>query len=856
MESSDSTDGRTYCFGECRFIPDRQLLLHREIPVRVGSRALDLLHALVRRSGDLVSKEELIRSAWPNVYVHEGNLKVTIAALRRALPSQPELTYIATVPGRGYRFVAPLRIKGPSAEATLPDAVKGSTGELPAIPALIGREEVSAEIIAALAETRLLTIVGPAGVGKTSIAIATADQAAERVKNGVCFIDLATVEDPQLVAPAIAIAVGLDSNLVNVLAGLVQALRNRDMLLVLDNCEHVLSAAAAVADHLNHALPELLVVATSREPLRCRWESVYRLAPLHCPSEGNEADTAAAMSFPAVELLVRRAGVHGYRLNKADLPVLAAISRRLDGIALAIELAAPRLSIDGPAALLGLLEHSFEPLASQGGAPQARHTTLMATLDWSYRLLPAREARLMRHLSVFGGKFVLEDVVGVCGGLAAAEDIATWLESVAAKSLLFVSYDNGRRRYRLLDSTRNFASERLRASGEKQAAMAGYARYLLALFEAAEDDWSWRTREDWTTRYGHWANDLRRAIDWAFTIGEDVELGVRLTAAAVTFWNEFSSVAECRMRVKTALDATERLPSCDLILKLKLVAAHAINGCFSSSLGAEIEATLREGQRMADQLGNVEYRLRTTLGLIGVQAFSGRHCDVLSTVAELRRVIETTGERTAAPDADRHEFTTRFYCGELERGHAGLKTLAREHATIANRSRTSRFQLDRFIAIRNYLAVTTWVIGDHRGALAVARDAVEAGAALDHAVSYTHSLSMAAVPVSLWCGFLDLAQEQVTKLVEKLSLRQIDTWPPSARFYQAAIDAARGDANAVERMRGAIDELAACNLRTHFPIRLAMLAEMALTHDRLALARTSSRGPCIRRAAGRALVQC
>ncbi|WP_218823276.1 ATP-binding protein [Inquilinus limosus] len=816
------------------------MLLHRGVPIHVGSRALDLLHALVRRPGDLVRKEELIRFAWPNIFVHEANLKVNIAALRRALPrSQPDENYIATVPGRGYRFVAPVRVLGPPVGTVLPNAAGSGTGELPVASALIGRDEVTMEIVDTLSETRLLTIAGPAGVGKTSIAIAAARQVGERLKDGVCFIDLAAIEDPQLVAPAIAIAAGLDSNLVNVLAGLAEALGGRDMLLVLDNCEHVLSAVAAVADHLNHALPGLLVVATSREPLRCRWETVYRLAPLRCPSEGSEADAAAAMSFPAVELLVRRAEDHGYRLDDADLPVLAAISRRLDGIALAIELAAPRLSVDGPAELLGLLEHSFEPLASQKGTATARHMTLMATLDWSYRLLPGHDARLLRHLSVFTGTFVLEDVVGVCGHHAAAEDVATWLESLAARSLLSVSYHAGRRRYRLLDSTRSFASERLRAGGEQRAAMASYARYLLTLFEAAEDDWSWRTREDWTARYGHWANDLRRAIDWAFTIGEDVDLGVRLTASAVTFWNEFSSVAECRMRVKAALDATERLPSCDSILRLKLVAAHAVNGCFSSSLGAEVEAILKKGQRMADQFGNVEYHLRTTLGLIGVQAFAGRHRDVLSTVAQLRGIIETTGERSAVPDADRHEFTTRFYCGEIEHGHAGLKALAREHATIANRSRTSRFQLDRFIAIRNYLAVTTWVTGDHRGALGVAQDAVDAGAALDHAVSYTHSLAMAAIPVSLWCGLLDLAQEQVTKLVEKLALHQIDTWPPSARFYQAAIDAARGDANGVERMHRAIGELAACNLRTHFPMRLAMLAEAALVHDRLDLARPS-----------------
>src|SRR5262249_46842236 len=216
----------------------------------------------------------------------------------------------------GYRFVAPLRVLGPADEAALPDAVRGTTGELPVISALIGRGEAMAELTGALAETRLLTIVGPPGVGKTSIAIATARQVSERLKDGVCFVDLAAIEDPRLVAPAIAFALGLDSNIANIPRGLVETLRDRDLLLMLDNCEHVLNAVAMVADHLTHALPRLLILATSREPLRSRWESVYRLAPLRCPTEGSEAETAAAMNFPAVELLVHRAEAHGYLLSE------------------------------------------------------------------------------------------------------------------------------------------------------------------------------------------------------------------------------------------------------------------------------------------------------------------------------------------------------------------------------------------------------------------------------------------------------------------------------------------------------------------------------------------------------------
>lgn len=378
----------TYCFGECRFIPARQLLLHRDVPIHVGSRAIDLLHALVRRPGIVVGKDELFRAAWPNVFVDKSNLKVNIAGLRRALAQiHPELTCIATVPGRGYRFVAPLRVLGCADDTVLSDAIRGITGKLPATPALIGREEAMDEIVGALAETRLLTIVGPPGVGKTSMAIAAAREVGDRLKDGVCFVDLAAIDDPQLVTPAIAFALGLNRNVANTLAQLVEMLRDRNLLLILDNCEHVLSATATVADHLNHALQSLLVVTTSREPLRCRRESVYRLSPLRYPPSGSELDPAAAITFSAIELLVRRAEMHGYRFDDADAPSLLAISRHLDGIALAIELAAPRLSENGAAVLADLLENAFDTFVSQGNAATPRHMTLKATLDWSYGLL-------------------------------------------------------------------------------------------------------------------------------------------------------------------------------------------------------------------------------------------------------------------------------------------------------------------------------------------------------------------------------------------------------------------------------------------------------------------------------------
>jgi predicted ATPase/DNA-binding winged helix-turn-helix (wHTH) protein len=838
MKQAEEADGNNYYFGDFRFVPTRQLLLHHDVRIRVGSRALDLLHALVRRPGQLVTKDELIRFAWPNTFVQDENLKVNIAALRRALATiASEHSYIATVPGRGYRFVAPLRVLASSDETFVPDSVRRITGDLPATSALIGRDDAIVELAEYLLKTRLLTIVGPAGVGKTSIGVTIARQIGEPLQDGVCFVDLAAIEDPHLVAPAIAFALGVRSNRIDILPGLVESMRGREMLLVLDNCEHVLSAVATIADYLSDALPKFMIVATSREPLRCRRESVYRLAPLLCPGE-SETAAGSAMSFPAVELLVHRATAQGYRLKEADMQLLAAISRRLDGIPLAIELAAPRLSVKGPAMLLGLLEESFDLLASPADGATSRHTTLMATLDWSYRLLSEHEARLLRHLSVFGGTFALDNVLGVYGHLAAAEHLAVGLESLAARSLLSLSYDAGRRHYRLLDSTRSFASERLRSDGEQPAAMASYSRYLLSLFENAEDEWNWRTREDWTALYGYWGNDLRRAIDWSFGAGQDPQLGVRLTVAGIPLWRELSSFVENRSRIGTALNAIEALPGCDRMLKVKLFAVQGINLCHARELNAAIDI-LRKGVRLADELGDVEYRARMVGISAGAQFFSGRYREALLSLAELRAIVGVAGPGSASPDIQWHELMIRFCCGDLNYAHDGLTKLAREHGTVVHRSQISRFVIDRFVAIRTFLALAAWTAGEPRKAFETSLEATEAARSLEHTVSSTFVLGLGAIPVAILCGFLDVAQRGVLALSGYIALIQDEIWPPFARYYQATIDAKHQIPGALERMRAAINELVGYNLLVHLPMRLAMHADVALSHDQLDVARAS-----------------
>ncbi len=382
LRSADIGD-RAYRFGNYRLLPGRQLLLRGDHPVRLGTRALDLLRLLVERPGELLSKAELISFAWPNTFVHEDNLKVNIALVRRALAqSGSDMPYIATVPGRGYRFVAMVRVESDAPGGALPAAAPFPRDDLPGSSSIIGREDDIARIVDTLDWRRFLTIVGPAGVGKTTVAMAAARQAAEHYPDGVSFIDFAAIGDPQLLTTAIASGIGLSGNLKDLLVGIVDALRGRRKLLIFDNCEHVLKAASVVAEHIHAAVPDIAILVTSREPFRSRAETIYRLPPLSCPAEDEGIDHDEAMTFPAVALFAARAGeVTGFRMSDADAPIVARICRRLDGIPLAIELAAPRLLSCDVKTLLDLLERSFELLSYGPAHAPVRQQTLLATLD-------------------------------------------------------------------------------------------------------------------------------------------------------------------------------------------------------------------------------------------------------------------------------------------------------------------------------------------------------------------------------------------------------------------------------------------------------------------------------------------
>jgi predicted ATPase/DNA-binding winged helix-turn-helix (wHTH) protein len=505
------TGDADYRFGPFELLVRRQLLVHAGAPIRIGSRALAILTVLVEGAGDLVTKEKLIAAAWPTTFVDDSNLKVNVANLRRVLRSNdPGQDYIATVPGRGYRFIA------------LVHCIPTGAGGLPPKIPLIGRADDLAAIQEWLSKNSVVTVAGTGGIGKTALAAAVAHAVAPHYPDGVTFVDLAKISAALFIPAALAFALGVMTGGEDSLAGVVHALEGQRKLLLIDNCEHLMPTIAGVIDRLSTSLEGVRILATSREPLRIRDEHVHRLAPLKSdPSPSPTASEASA--YPAVELFVTRAFERtGYELHDDDAPNVVEICRRLDGIPLAIELAATRLSALSPPRLLEMLDDRFKVLACGSRKAPLRQQTLHATLDWSYSLLSESEASFTRALSIFAGAFSVEGAIALAPDDTPPETTINILSSLAAKSFLVVDWRESAVTYRLLETMRAYLLERLQFAGEENDAKRRHAKFTCTPLERTGKQPATGATREWGANREHEAAAvlapvIARVVDGAGT---------------------------------------------------------------------------------------------------------------------------------------------------------------------------------------------------------------------------------------------------------------------------------------------------------------------------------------------------
>ena len=555
-----------FVFGPFRLLIARRELLAHGVPVTMGQRAFEILLTLVSRHGQLVTKDELMAEVWPGVVVEENNIQVHISAVRKVLAAAGDGDrYLLTVAGRGYRFLAPVTRESPGEPKTagVDDQsapagadIGAATNNLPQqLTSLIGREADLAEIKARLRDHRLVTLTGSGGVGKTRLSIEAGRSLLDRYLDGVWLAELAPLNDAQLVTSIVADALGVSlSATAGGLDTLTSALRTKQLLLIIDNCEHVIAEAARVAEALMRGCPRLAILASSRERMAIAGESVIRVPSLPAPQPDEAATAARACDYAAVRLFVERANALGcgFALTDANAATVASICRRLDGIPLAIELAVPRLKVLPVDKLARGLDERFRLLTGGSRTALPRQQTLHALIDWSYGLLSDAEKTLLARLSVFLGTTSLASISSVVGGDdMPPEQIGDLLLSLVEKSLVHADLDSNDSRYGLLESTRYFAAEKL---ADAPALRRRHAEHFAARFAQATSAWETTPTREWIASYASDVDNLRGALDWAFGPDGDVAVGLDLVAHSHVLWAELGLMLEHRYWVVAALE--------------------------------------------------------------------------------------------------------------------------------------------------------------------------------------------------------------------------------------------------------------------------------------------------------------
>jgi len=802
-------------FGHFRVLPRRRELLADGKPIKLGGRAFDILLVLIEAHGAGVTKDALMERVWPGRIVAENNLQSQIAALRAALGRDRDL--IRTVSGRGYQFVGEIRALSEAGDerASLgrgraePGALPPTNVPEPASE-LIGRDDELAEVVKLIGAHRFVTLTGAGGIGKTRLAVALARELRPQFADGVWLAQFSPLADPKLVPAAVAAAIGLELGGEVSVHSVARGLAGRQLLLVLDTCEHVIEIAASMAEAALGAASELRILATSRESLKAEGEWVHPVSPLAVPT----ADVAQGKFFEygAIRLFVERARAADPRFapDRSVAELIATICRRLDGIPLAIELAAARAVTLGVEGLAARLDDRFRLLTGGRRTALPRHQTLRATLDWSYELLSEPERVILRRLAVFAGPFSLQATIAVAADPQA--ELAPVFESHAslvAKSLVTTEGHGAVARYRLLDTMRAYASEKLDESGEREPLARRHAEYYRDIFEQADLEWESKPSAEWLADYAGHIDDVRAALDWAFSPGGNASIGVTLTAAAVPLWAHLSPAAECRGRVERALAAMAAATGQDTRREMQLNAALAASLKYSRGPVTEFEASATKALRIAESRDDIEYQLRSLWHLWSFRISAGQHRAALTMAERFQALAAKRSDPSDRVIGERMIGVSQYYLGDLLNARRHLEHVLAYDLTPARTLRFVRFQVDPLEGTRAFLARILWLQGLPDQAMQHAESSVADARATHHGEALGLALAVAACPIALWSGDLAAAEHYVAMLLNHSARHLLGRWSIFGRCYQGTLAIQHGDfESGMQMLRAAFPEAA------------------------------------------------
>jgi predicted ATPase/DNA-binding winged helix-turn-helix (wHTH) protein len=773
-------------FGPFQLFPAEHQLLESGKPVKLGSRAMEILNMLVERAGQVVSKEELMARVWPTTVVEEVNLRVHVAAVRRALgDGQRGSRYIVNAAGRGYSFVSAITREAESSGAGTPTPQPAILHNLPnALSRMVGRSTDMDSLVHLVRLQRLVTIAGPAGVGKSTVALSVARQLGQGSRDGIYFVDLGAISKDTLLPNAIATALEVAVSASVPMVDLIAYLREKSLLLILDNCEHLVEAVASAVEEILRSCPEIHVLATTREPLNAEGEWIYRVSPLPIPPEGEDRGGAAAVQlYAAVELFVERAitSDHGFELTDSNAQVVAHICRSLDGLPLAIELAAARVGVYGLRELAARLDDHVSRVASSKRNAASRHQTLRATLDWSYDVLNDHERMALRRLAAFQGAFTIESAVGlVAHGQLDLQEANLAVIGLADKSLMTTDVSASSVRHRLLNTTRSYAFEKLAKTEDIGAIFRWHAEQLLKFMRQTELGWETMSRTEWVANYGYAIGDVRAALEWAFSTDGDPELGTALTVVSVPFGFQLALVEEFQARARFALDwITARGPP-QAALELRLRGALSILGQ-NMQRPRQVDEALDPGiERVSPKL-QVNPILQRTIYQIEVADYGA----ALRSAEQLSVVARQIADPLAVLMADRVSAQAQHFFGN----HSTARIYAErvlDHPARAIPLAYVPVQVDRQVSMRIILARILWLEGLADQALALVRQLYDLAAA-DSPFALCQALALAACPIAFWCSTDEQAGDWINDLMRESSRYKLDFWRSYGERYQNAL---------------------------------------------------------------------
>ncbi len=744
----------SYTFGAFQLVPAKALLLKDGVPQHVGSRAFEILKILVERAGTYVSKQELLALAWPGVVVEEANLRVQMARLRRVLTTDDGNDYIATAPNRGYMF-------SELVAATVAAVAEPAPLVVPSLPSLlvrvIGRDDDLRAICEQIPQRRLVTIVGPGGIGKTTLALAAGWSLATDAAWAIAFVDLAPQTTSDFLINAIAAALNVQpDDAGGPLNQVVRKLNASKQVLVLNNCEHIINAVAETAELLLRMAPALRILTTSREPLRAQGEWLYRLSGLKL------AETAQS---PAAELFIERVNdnIENFNPSDEDVAAIARICAQLDGIPLALELAAARVDVFGVRGLADRLHDHMNVLTHGRRTALPRHKTMRATLDWSFQTLSALEKDVLINAAIFKAGFTAAAAIAVlCGPEVTSDDVIEALSGLIAKSLIVRDMETQPARYRLLETTRQYAEEKLQTSGRQNEIARKHAVYLRDHYAGAERDRGQRSAAEWNNLYGVFVDDVRSALVWSLGPEGDSELGVALAVSSAPMWQRLSLSGEYAAMLSRAMEALSASPNATPMQKLHLNITLPVTLYHVIGPSPRFADMLRAALSVAEQNDDIPNQLKATWALFGhTVAFAdyGRALDYAKAFAERAQKNTVPG---AALISHRILGYALSRVGDQAAAYASVTEAMRPLAE--GTTLTSTFQYNHLGAARATGAMVLWLRGFPDQALQAAREAADYCKASSDAATLAFALSQNIIPVFVWAGCDDEARALVNFL--------------------------------------------------------------------------------------------